>query len=285
MGRLERTAKSTARWVGRVRGDNPIDESIRKFKAYIGSRLSPSDFWYGRYPHTFLERRPPEDPGSSALPEVIWTLWLGENELTPGRRKGIESIRTRNPDLRVELITPDRLDELVVPGYPLHPAYANLSLNHRSDYMRAYLLHHHGGGYADIKSLVGPWLPAFQRLAESDSWLVGRPLTDPKWAGNSSGRLQTHLRRYYRLVVFGSVLIAKSHTPLTAEWIREVDRLLDYYAPALQETPGNMWGNNAGYPIPWMGLQGSTLQPLCLKYQSRIIHDESISWDMRVAYR
>ncbi len=271
--------------LGRIRGDNPVDEFVRKAKARVESRLSPSDFWYGRYAHTFLERRPPEDDGESSLPRVIWCFWLGENEMSPDRKRGLASIRELNGNLRVELVTPDRLNDFILPGYPLHAAYPLLSLNHQSDYLRAYFLHHYGGGYTDIKTLVGPWAPAFDRLEHSDYWLLGKPLTDPKWAGITWGTLQQHLKRYYRLVVFGSVLISRSRTPLTGEWIREVDRLLDYFEPALREAPGDMQGSNAGYPIRWMGLQGAVLQPLCLKHQDRIMLDESISWDENVSYR
>ena len=48
-------------------------------------------------------------------------------------------------------MTPANLQDWVVAGHPLHPAYNDLSLVHRSDYLRAYLLHHHGGGYCDLK--------------------------------------------------------------------------------------------------------------------------------------
>ncbi|GAA1468828.1 hypothetical protein [Microbacterium thalassium] len=283
---LTSAAKSTLRWIDRTGIRGALSNARLRMTTWVGSRLSSSEFSYGRYPFTFLERHPPADlGGASELPRQIWSFWVGDNPLTPARKAGLERMREVNPGIPVELITPDRLPDFILPEHPLHPAYELLSYNHRSDYLRAYFLHHYGGGYSDIKPLVGSWEPAFERLDASDAWLLGHPLSDPKWAGPSWGRLQKHLQRYYRILVFGAVLIGKSHTPLTAEWLREVERLLDYHEPALREVPGDMWGHNPGYPVRWMGLQGSVLQPLCLKHQDRMLYDTSIGWDTRAEYR
>lgn len=250
------------------------------------SRLSPSDFWYGRYPHTFLERRPPDvGDAVSEVPEVIWCFWTGTNPLTPNRAACLAQMREINPRTPVELITPDRLTSFVVSTHPLPAAYDDLSFVHRSDYLRAYFLHHYGGGYSDLKRLRGPWRSPLDRLRTSDGWLLGNPLTAPAWAGEAPGRLGTHLRRYYRQIASESTLIAKSHSPLTAEWLREVERRLDYYAPALAESEGGIWGRASDYPISWTGLLGDVLHPLCLKHRDRVLLDDSIAWDESVAYR
>lgn len=255
--------------------------------ARTAARLIPGDFWYGKYPHTFLERRPPLDAiGDGEVPNVIWCFWTGDNPLTPARRAGLEAIRSINPDTAVELVDPARLPDFVLSDHPLHPAYQFLSLNHRSDYLRAYFLHYYGGGYSDIKTLVAPWAPALRRLGETPGkWVAATPLSDPKWAGDPAGRLGVHVRRYYERVASGTTCAARRGNPLTAEWLRELDRLLDYAGPALVESPGGMWGEEPSYPLAWMALQGNVFQPLCLKYQDHLILDRTFAWDEAVGYR
>src|SRR4051794_408381 len=84
------------------------------------------------------------------------------------------------------LITPDNLGKWVVPEEPLHSAYPLLSVMHRADYLRAYLMFHHGGGYADIKPQTGDWTAAVERVASSPRFVAagyrevrgGTPLID-----------------------------------------------------------------------------------------------------------
>ncbi|GGI46686.1 glycosyltransferase family 32 protein [Agromyces flavus] len=273
------------RW-NKVQSRNPVNLWVDRTRADVMSRLSSPDFWYGRYPHTFLERRPPDGgDAASQVPEVIWCFWTGSNPLTPNRAACLAQMREVNPHTPVELITPERLPSFVVSTHPLHRAYDDLSLVHRSDYLRAYFLHHFGGGYSDLKQLRGPWRSALDRMRTSDAWLIGPPLTHPAWAGEGPGRLGAHLRRYYRRIASESTLIAKSHTPLTGEWLREVERRLDYQAPALAEAEGGIWGQEPGYPISWTGLLGDVLHPLCLKYGDRVVLDDSIAWVEDVPYR
>jgi hypothetical protein len=273
------------RW-GKAQAHNRAHLWLKRKGADIASRLSPPDFWYGRYPHTFLERRPPD--GGNAVSEVanvIWCFWTGDNPLTPNRAAGLARMREVNPHTPVELITPDRLASFVLPDHPLPTAYRDLSLVHRSDYLRAYFLHHYGGGYSDIKRLDGAWQPSLDKLRASEAWALGNRLSDPAWAGQASDRLGVHLRRYYRQILSESTLIVKSHTQLSAEWLREVERRIAYYAPALGESRGEIWGSAADYPIPWTGILADVLHPLCLKYREHVIIDDSITWDEGVAYR
>lgn len=260
---------------------------VKALGARSAARMISSEFWYGRYPHTFLERRPPAEAVEDGdVPNVIWSFWTGDNPLSPAREEGLASMRRLNPHTPIEFITPERLDDFIVAGHPLHPAYEFLSLNHRSDYLRAYFLYHFGGGYSDIKTLKQTWLPAFERLREQgDKWALGTSLSDPKWAGNPPGRLGKHVRRYYQTVLSGTSFMCRSRNPLVAEWLREVERVLDYAYPALRESPGQTWGQHSDYPMEWMAVQGNILQPLCLKYQDRLIVDARLAWDEDTPYR
>ena len=101
-----------------------------------------------RYRRSFLYTTLDATPGPF-VPRVF-TFWTGDNDMSTRRRISLERLRA-DIGLEVVLITPDNLAEWVVPGHPLHPSYQHLSLGHRSDYLRAYFFHHHGGGDCDVK--------------------------------------------------------------------------------------------------------------------------------------
>jgi len=222
----------------------------------------------------FLHRDPP--PGCSTdrpVQRKIFVLWTGENDLTPNRAKGLQSIDDRNPG-SVVLVTPKNLDDYIVPGKPLHSAYRHLSLVHRADYLRAYLMHHHGGGYSDIKVCRHSWVGAFERF-ESDPalWIIGYPEIGSDMCGGRDPRLGHEIRRRYRSLVGFGAFICRPGTPLTAEWLRELDRRLDYYSEELAQHPGDAWGENPGYPILWIELGADVLNPLQLKYLDHVGQD------------
>ena len=100
--------------------------------------------------------------------------------MTHNRTAALSQLRRDNPFLEVVLVSPDNLVEWLIPDSPIHPAYERLSLVHRSDYLRSYLMHHHGGGYADIKRDYGDLTPCFDRLENSNrQWLLGYPESAP----------------------------------------------------------------------------------------------------------
>lgn len=220
----------------------------------------------------FLHREPP--PGTALdwpVPRVIYVLWTGTNPLSTNRRRGLESLEKMNPDVPVVLVTPDNLSDYVLPDAPLHPAYEHLSLNHRSDYLRAYLMHHHGGGYSDVKVCRSSWEPAFEQIDGSpDLWTVGYPEVGSDRCGGRDPRLGHDIRRHFSSLMGFGAFICRPQTPLTAEWLREVERRLDYYAGELSENPGDEYGDAPGYPIDWIELGIDIMGPLQLKYLNHI---------------
>jgi hypothetical protein len=50
---------------------------------------------------------------------------------------------------------------------PIPPAYPLLTPIHKSDYARAYLMHHYGGGYGDVKHYQFDWRPYLERLEQN----------------------------------------------------------------------------------------------------------------------
>ena len=244
--------------------------------APLRARLRSYEFDAARYRRSFVARAAPEPDGPQELPGRVVALWLGENPLTPRRRANLEVMR-RRIGLPVELVTRENLEEWLVPGHPLHPAYENLSLVHRSDYLRAYLMHHHGGGYCDLKAPVASWEGAFARMhADEQAWLSGYPERVAQEVTRLTGALGVDLAwQYHRLVGMGAYLV-RPRTPLTAEWLREVERRLDYYADQAAEFPGGQRGEVVGYPVSWTRLLGGILHPLQLKHLDHVRQDREL---------
>ncbi|WP_310529991.1 hypothetical protein, partial [Nocardioides sp.] len=92
-------------------------------------------------------------------------------------------------------------------------------------------------------------------------------------AAAAPGALGRALRRHHGVLLGNGAFAARPGTQLTSEWLAEVERRLDGFAPDLARYPGNIMGDNPGYPIPWGDLLGAVVQPLSLKHRDRLISD------------
>lgn len=230
-----------------------------------------------RYTGTFLERDA-EQLGESRLPEQVFALWTGRNPLTPNRAHNLAKLRD-SLEVPLVLVTPDNLTDWLVPGHPLHPAYERLSLVHRSDYLRGYLMHHHGGGYVDIKAPVGSWRPVFDEMSEDpQAWVTGYRTIHAYWIGKLRGRLGRHILVRHRMMFGKGAFLMRSHTSLTAEWLMEMERRLDDASSALAGSEGGVYGEE-GYPLSWTDLLGRVLDPLTLKHHPHVRYDERLVLD------
>lgn len=216
----------------------------------------------------------------------VFGLWTGANGMPERRRACWSTFRVTG--LEPVLVTPDNLEEWIVPGRPLHPAYEHLSVTHRADYLRAYLMHHHGGGYADIKRQASSWLPAVEKVLRS-RWLMGAGYAEirggaPRLHLNEVdgryrlvtlpvprvvARIATEaMRAAFPLMIGNGGFFLKPRTAYTSCWIAEVERRLDVLLPALRRHPGKdprgRAGDGSGYPVPWTFLLGDITNPLSL---------------------
>lgn len=229
------------------------------------------DYRPGSFRRSWLNWDLHEAASPGRAPRRVFCFWTGDNELSAARLGGLNSMRERIGQ-PVTLVTPDNLDEFVVPGAPLHPAYEGLSLNHRSDYLRAYFMHHHGGGYQDIKIPAGDWTPVFDQMDQDPTiWIAAYPERTSLWVGRYPGKLGRELRRRFATLPGGSACIARPGSQLTGEWLAEVSRRLDYYADMLASYPGGMWGRDPSYPVSWNRLNAQVLHPLSLKLHEHVL--------------
>ncbi|SEB67526.1 hypothetical protein SAMN04489844_0819 [Nocardioides exalbidus] len=276
-----REIKHTA-WLGKKRGLRTIDSIVGAGRDKVlstRSRLTPPSFGVGDFPDSFVDRVPKGtiEVAPGRLERRIFCLWTGDNPLTPNRADALHQLREENPTLNVVLVTPGTLSDWVVEDSPLPAAYWDLSLVHRSDFLRCYLMHHHGGAYADIKRDYGDLTPCFDRLGQQpEMWLLGYPERSARDVSDEPGTIYKSLQLHHRRLPANGAFIARPATPLTTEWYAEVSLRLEAYAPRLAKSPGNILGDNVGYPVPWGALQGATFQPSCFKYLEHVILDERL---------
>lgn len=226
-----------------------------------------------RYADTFLARDvvPTE---RSEFPARVFVVWAGDNALTPNRQANLDVIRGRI-GLPVELVTPSTLQRWIVSGHPLPDAYEHLSLIHRSDYLRGYLMHHHGGAYVDVKQPLWSWRPSYDRMAaDPEAWVTSYSTSHANWIGKLRGRLGLDILVHYRLMFGKGGFMMRSHTPLTAAWMAQMDEVLESRRDLLAEHPGGVFGDDVDYPISWTDLLGRVLDPLTLKHLEHVRYDD-----------
>lgn len=248
---------------------------------YLYSYIHPYHYNPSRYIDTFLSNEASNlQKSKKKIDRVIYIFWTGNNEITPNRLKGIATLE-KVSGIKVQLITPNNLSNYLVKDDPLPEAFQYLSLNHKSDYLRSYFMHHYGGGYADIKTYYHSWINAFDLLETSDSaYVIGYPEVGFWGAANQDmpdGPLKYDLHYYWRLLIGNGAFICRPHTPLTSEWHEEAKRRLEKYAEDLKEHPAqDFFGSNDDYPLFWSEMQGSIFHPLCLKYNQFILKDKAL---------
>lgn len=269
---LARRAKHRAWLTGRQASHQVLSVRDRGFRAI--DRVRPPTWRRGDFGGSFLDRDVPAPlVTGSSVPRRVFALWTGDNDLTPNRQAALDALRTQE-GVEVVLVSPDNLDDWWSEAHPPHPAYKHLSLVHRSDYLRCYLMHHYGGAYCDLKRGYGSLSACIARLDASPShWILGYPELSSQHVAVAPGHLGQALRRHHGVLIGNGAFVVRAGTQLTAEWLTEVERRLDVFAPDLARHPGNVMGDNPGYPVPWGDLLGAVLQPLSLKHRDRLLAD------------
>lgn len=246
-------------------------------KRLINTYVIPFKYISERYPDSFISRIRETHQGRLAKAnEVIYIFWTGLNDLPENRIKGINSLKEES-GVEVQLITAENLPLYILSDHPLHSAYSFLSLVHRADYLRCYFMLHYGGGYSDIKPCLRSWKRAFQKLnRDPDKWCLGYRELGPGGVPKINGTLGNDLRSHFYFLIGNGAYIFKSHSPLCVEWMKELNSRLDLLSDQLRTNPGNIYGDNENYPVAWSYLLGQIFHPLNLKFNRKIIYDDSI---------
>jgi hypothetical protein len=150
----------------------------------------------------------------------------------------------------IEFIDEHAVGRWVIPDHPLHPAYRLSTPIHRSDYLRTYLMHHHGGGYTDIKHTDQSWVSAFDQLDSRSGWFgTGKPdrpggianfyhgPTRWRWASPTYWHYRW-VRRHAEQAISPQAFIFRPRTRFTMIWMGRLNRRMDRLMPELLRNPG-----------------------------------------------
>lgn len=231
-------------------------------------------------------------PEDALAARVLFTIWFGK-KLSDNRQDQLRSIMTRSA-CRVVHLHEGNVHML---RHPLHPRFDCLSSVHKADYLRCYLMHHHGGGYSDLKKTSGSWVPCFDALAREDAlWAIGHDCDGVAFPSNTprvqvdrrecSHELEARLRAAESQLIGVAFFVFKRGTPLTRAWFRELHRRLDAHGDALRLHParadreskdGTPWPwweggsvSRTRYPLCWNRILGQILYPLQLQHLARV---------------
>lgn len=229
-----------------------------------------------KYGEGFWDITPVNEVVASEAATKVYCFWTGNNAMSKDRALCFDALQ-KNIGVEVVLVTPKNLGDYILPKFPLHSAYDNLSLVHKADYLRCYFMHHHGGGYADIKSFNKSWVDAFSSLNENQNkWMLGYREVGVRGVAPVDGVIGEDMRRYWHILIGNCAYISKPNTPFTQAWYCEVNRRLDGYSNALIQNKGNTMGDNPGYPIPWTAILGNIFHPLCLRFHNRLMYSSKL---------
>ncbi|MFM8953148.1 MAG: capsular polysaccharide synthesis protein [Planctomycetaceae bacterium] len=190
----------------------------------------------------------------SPIPRRVFVIWLG-GPLPPIRATSLDTIR-RHSGVETVLVTEDSLDRWVTTAAPLHQAFHQLSAIHQADYLRCYLMHHHGGGYLDVERLSQP------RILHAAWWRY-------RW-----------LQLNYRRLIGTCAFVCRPRSAFADAWFAGMTRRLDGFQAALAANPARHPRDHAGfpidgrpssYPVTWTALLADIFHPLALHHRHQIL--------------
>lgn len=198
--------------------------------------------------------------------------------MSDDRQKCLGLIQNKS-GVPVELVAPHNLHQWIKPEYPLHETYDCLSLTHKADYLRAYLMHHHGGGYTDIKTTVFNWHSYFVLLDQHPNmFFIGYREPDPAFIVTDNDEIRNNFYNLCGVCHF----IFRPNTEFTQAWLDTIHSILTTKKDLLFKYPGSyhpraVTGGVHGddkifkdsqYPLQWNEILGQILHPLMYKHIS-----------------
>jgi hypothetical protein len=209
--------------------------------------------------------------------KVVYVCWTGNNPLTKNRKECLDLIK-KNIGVKVVVITPKNINTFIKKKYPLHKAYPYLSLVHKADYLRTYLMHHYGGGYSDIKRTYTDWNIFFDNVNNSNNFANG----SREHSGGCASYNEKVCKNYNSLYQNGAYIF-KPKTPFTKEWIDGLHKKLDEKYELLKQYPSTEPREVTGmekknkkiskYPLNWAEILGSIFHDICYKYKHKLLYE------------
>ena len=220
----------------------------------------------------------------NGVPKAVFVCWFGgykvdNQKMSKYRFEAFKSL-VENIGVPVILITSNNYHNFVKQYHPIHKSFDLLSGNHKSDYMRAYLLYHYGGGYHDIKHRLESWHDCWgDWIFDDNIWIFGRRENNRRAIGYPPN--QSNIRNHFDILVTMGWVICKPNTEYIRVLLQKIEDILDQKYSELLAHPGY---NSAGYyhedpfqmaeennyPLRWLEVMGEISHPLMLQYTEHI---------------
>lgn len=226
------------------------------------------------------------------VPFVIWCYW--EGDAMEGNRLLSFQYLQQHISVPICLITPDNLNNFIKPNFPILESYQDLSIVHRSDYVRAYLMHHYGGGWHDIKATEQSYAEVWSIFEDENIWIVGRKET-AKGAAKVYTQNGDYIPNFYKDLIAVPSWVARPNTKFSEEMLEGIESIINSNKEILQKYPAKhprekklpntnflkkvfniakflYQKRSLHYPLDWT-LFGNVFHPLILKYKGHISYE------------
>lgn len=223
------------------------------------------------------------------VPRRIFVIWLGPERMSANRKSALECLESR-AGVPLEFVSENDIAKWEHPNRPISRYFSFLTTIDQSDYLRAYLMALHGGGYSDIKCTSGSWIQAFDEFrcmsVDVVAYRLGHPSLAASFGVHPRRRLRSIFRpalwrhiRYrmrYPTLMGPSAFIIRPFSRFAVRYLDDIESAIDARADELvafqASHSGGKWpiGHEtynqslAGYPFTWGSLCMDIHQPLCV---------------------
>ena len=220
------------------------------------------------------------------VPKVVFVCWFGgyQKKLPLMSNKRFEAFKSlvENIDVPVILLTYMNYKFFEKKEHPIHHTFNYLSACHKSDYLRAYMLHHYGGAYHDVKWRIESWENEWDKdnwTNNDNIWIYGRKEKYEGAIGYPPG--MKHIQKEFNKLATMGWVICKKNTKYTTELLDKIENILDKKYLELIKFPGYKSSGyysdkpfseaeKNNYPLRWLEIMGEIFHPLMLKYNDKI---------------
>ena len=216
------------------------------------------------------------------VPIVIYLVWFG-NTISNNRLSALLSI-INNIEIPYIIITNKNYLNYEKENFPIHKNFTYLAVNHKSDYMRAYLLFHYGGLYHDIKYRKSKiYKNEWGVFNNYNIWIKSRKEKYKHWIGyNIEDNNTKWIQDYYNILGTMCLVICRPYTEYLFELNNYITKKLDKHSNLLEKfpaksqqvyyrnTPFELIKDSNVYPLRWLELMGEKFHLLMYKFKNHI---------------
>jgi hypothetical protein len=232
----------------------------------------------GKYQYTFISQFMKKNMDTieyiNGIPKVVFIFWFSNKDYIPEfsvrRYNALQSL-INNIKVPAIIITKENYKFFEIPDFPYNKSLEYLSGNHKSDYLRAYILHHYGGGYHDIKWREKSWENEWDKFKDENIWIIGRRELKSDNIGYGEGQ-EWVTQKYESLVTMSWVIMRKNNEYIKTV-LNKINNILDSKYELLKKNPApnercgnNLNCDNSQYPLRWLEIMGEISHPLQLNY-------------------